>query len=292
MRLLKHLCLACALMLVTGDHAWAVENGPGSASVQPNSQTQAGQNSSQSDQSTKADSGQQTASSGADIVVEAGATYDALSNGYADWHSFYLSVAKTFARREVLYGTFRQTNQFSLNDQELMLGLTQPIGKWTAVVEGSFSPSHQVLSKWSAQGQIGRTFTNGWGFNVGGGHTEYATAKANLGKVTAEKHFKHYRAAYTLVANQLEGAGVAASHIFEGNYYYGEHSSLGMSASVGRDIESLVPFGVVKNDIRGLTLGGLHWFTPNWALSYDAALYRQGDFFTRKGARVGLRHRF
>jgi YaiO family outer membrane protein len=229
----------------------------------------------------------------AGVEVEVGAAYDSLSHGFAPWRSVYLNVTQKLAARRVVYGSFRETNRFSLPDQELLGGVYFPLSRrWTALVEAQASPSHRVLAKWSLLGQVGRDLGHGWVGQVGFRHTEYNQAGANLGIFAIERYWKSYRAAYTLYLSQLQEAGHAASHSLQINYYYRDRQAIGLGFAIGQELENLGPRGILRTETRAFTLTGRHWFTTRWALTYDLSLNRQGGLYTRKGARVGLRRQF
>src|SRR4051812_27874869 len=87
--------------------------------------------------------------------IEAGTTYEQLTNDKPDWKSLYLDASKTFAPRQTLYGTVRETERFELRDFEVAAGYSHPFGaKWTGVIEASHSPDHNVLAAESAFGQL------------------------------------------------------------------------------------------------------------------------------------------
>src|SRR4030095_9631750 len=70
------------------------------------------------------------------VKAEAGATYEQLTNDKPDWKSLYLDAMQTFAPRQTLYGTVRETERFDLRDFELAAGYAHPFGaQWTAVIE-------------------------------------------------------------------------------------------------------------------------------------------------------------
>ena len=86
--------------------------------------------------------------------------------------------------------------------------------------------------------------------------------------------------------------GLAASHLFQGNYYYGEQtSSVGVGLSYGRELERL-PGGLLETNVRSIDVNGRHWFSKTLAVAYTLSLHRQGGLYTRRGVSVGLRYRF
>lgn len=225
--------------------------------------------------------------------VEAGFTRDYLDRGYADWSSTYIEAENKLAERQVVYGMLRETNRFAQKDSELQAGYYHPLGKqWTALVEGNASSTHLVLPKYSVLGQIQYAFDEGWGAHLALRHTEYDYALTNLGILTLERYWGDYRAAYTLYSGYLAEAGSTISQRVQFSHYYADHSWLGMALSGGQELENLGSGMVLQSDVQSLIFNGRHWFNSVWAVSYEAALTRQGNYYTRTGASLGLRRQF
>ncbi len=227
------------------------------------------------------------------VEIELSTSYERLNHGFAPWFSLSLDVSKKLANRRVIYGALRETNRFSLRDQEVMGGVYIPLGKrWLAQVEASVSPSHRVQAKWSAFGQIGRELGRGWVAQAGFRRTAYNQTNANLSIVTIERYWKKYRGAYSLYVAQLPGVGVSTSHSLQANYYYRERNSIGVTVAAGQELTNLGARGLLRTEARGVALSGRHDLNRRWTLNYDLNWNRQGDIYTRKGARVGFRFHF
>ena len=229
------------------------------------------------------------------LEAEAGATYESLSNDKPDWKSLYLDATHTFAPRQTLYGTVRETERFELRDFEFSAGYAQPFGKnWTAVVEASFSPDHRVLAENSFFGQVYWVTGGGWVLNAGARFSEYTDSDTRLLTAGVERHFGHYRAAYTYYNGKPDDADAASSHRVAFDYYYfEERSRVGIAIAWGREVENVgPPTGIVTTDVRSIYLVGRHWFTPDWALAWEIGTHEQGDLYRRTGGRLGLRYRF
>ncbi|MBX3663109.1 MAG: YaiO family outer membrane beta-barrel protein [Burkholderiales bacterium] len=226
--------------------------------------------------------------------VEAGYSRENLSNSLPDWTSTYLLGSHRFGERRVLYGGLRETRRFGLDDSEVHAGLYYPLGaSWTAQVEGSLSPTHEVLAKHSIYGQLQKSLPGGWGVGVGLRHNEYTLSASNVVSLLAERYWGNFRGAYTLYSGRPEGGSSGASHRVQLSYYYADRSSVGISFSDGREVENVgPPRGLLSSDVRNWTLSGQHWLTPAWALTYDLVNHEQGSLYRRQGLRLGIRHSF
>lgn len=225
--------------------------------------------------------------------VEAGFSRDYLNNGYADWSSSYVEAEKKLAERQVVYGMLRETERFQQKDEELLAGYYHPLARqWTGLIEGNASATHYVLPKFSVLAQLQYAFADGWGAHFGLRHTEYDAASTNLGVFTLERYWGAYRAAYTLYSGYLAAAGSTLSQRIQFSRYYAEHSWVGVAFSGGNELENLGNGGVLQTEVQALIVNGRHWFSRDWALSYEASLQQQGNYYTRNGVALGLRYQF
>ena len=228
------------------------------------------------------------------VEIEAGATYDKLTNNYDDWWSRYLVVSKKFNRRQALYGSARETSRFNLRDNELMVGYYHPIDKnWSGHVEASSSSTHRVLPKSSMFGELIRALKGGRVVNFGFRRTEYDNARVNLGIFTAEQYWGNYHAAYSLYYSNLEPNGYAQSHAVIFNYFYTDTSRIGAAVAKGQELENLGPGrGVLKSDVFNLSVTGRHQLDPKWSVSYGASYHEQGRSYLKRGLQIGIKYVF
>lgn len=229
------------------------------------------------------------------LELEAGTTHERLTNDRPDWNSLYLEAAHDLAPRRTLYGWVREVERFDLRDSELAAGYYHPFDpSWTALVEASYSPDHNVLAEASALGQLSWAGGGGWVLSGGARFSRYTENGTRLLTAGVERYFAVYRAAYTLYNGKPEGAGSASSHrLAFDHYYFGERSRVGVAVTWGREVENVgPPSGIITSDVRALNLVGRHWLTSSWALSWELGTHEQGDLYRRTGGKLGLRHRF
>jgi YaiO family outer membrane protein len=220
--------------------------------------------------------------------------YESLSNGYENWRTATLDFSHRFRSGHLFYGSLLATERFRQRDRQATIGFYQPVKKnWTLQFEASVSPNYRTLPKWSAFIGVERKLRKGWNISGGYRRTHYRSAKVNLVNSGVEKYFGNYRAAYTLYVSNLQSTGTSASHRFQFNRYYGEFvSSVGVTAAIGRELESLGSSGVLQTGVRSIGISGRHWFNRRWGMNYDAAFTKQGNFYNRRGASIGISFRF
>lgn len=230
--------------------------------------------------------------------AEMGFSHDALNKGYANWDSSYLDGSHQFGERHSIYGELREARRYNLTDREISGGYYHPLADtWTALLGASVSPDHHVLPKDSLLVQLQKALDGGWDVQAGLRRSLYnpsATAIAtDIMALTGERYWGNYRAAYTLYLGKLQGSGTAPSHALQLSYYYADHSYCTLGGAKGRQAESLGSgLGVLLTEVSSTSLSGRHWLNPGWGLSYEAIVEHQGNLYTRKGIRLGLRHAF
>ena len=225
------------------------------------------------------------------VEVEAGFSYEWLSNSIADWHSEFLEVSKVFGRRSALYGVLRQSRRFDLTDQEVVSGLSLPLHeRWTTVYELSFSPTHRISPGWSALVGVQYNFLEGWNYGIDLRMGNYEHTSVTRFIQSVERYWGNFRGAYSLSLNTLWGAETVNSHQVAFNYYYAAKSSFGINYAMGLELERFGPVDIVSNHVIALSLLGRHWFVPGWALSYEWGWGDVMNHYSRTGVRLGLRH--
>ncbi|MES2564565.1 MAG: YaiO family outer membrane beta-barrel protein, partial [Pseudomonadota bacterium] len=152
-------------------------------------------------------------------------------------------------------------------------------------------PLYDTLPKYALYNQVTRTLPGGWGLGFGVRQSEYTFGSAQVLSLSAERYFGSFRSAYTLYSGGYSGALNSAQR-FQFDYLYGDRNTVGLSYTMGRDFEQpVLGIGVPLNDVRDFTLSGRHWFSPNWALTYDLS-QDQGPLLRRQGLRLGVSRSF
>ena len=199
----------------------------------------------------------------------------------------YLDPAPRLSR----FGGSVESRRVTTGNLDVRFGLHQPVGQnVAALAEPSINTLHEVLPRYTLSTQVTRTLPGGWGLGFGVRQSEYNLGSANLLSLSAERQWGNVRGAYTLYSGR-EGAGFNPAHRFEVSYLYGERNTIGLSYTTGREIENHgLMMGLAAGDPRDWTLSGRHWFSPNWALTYD--VLSQDQLYRRPGLRLGVSRSF
>lgn len=232
--------------------------------------------------------------------IEIGFKYDRLDNNFDDWSESYVAGETWLMQdRAIAYGRFRETTQFNLLDEEVLLGLFALLDRDKRLglaVEGTLNQNAQVLPVWSIDGQVKYALTKQLRAAAGFNHTEFENAQFNQETFRVE-YGNTIQWAYTLELTQVLDAGNGHSNIIEATYYYDReteretNSRIGLKYLVGKIVEDNITF-VIVNDVEALILEGQHFVNRNWAITYSALAWDNGEQYNRFGAGLGIRYRY
>lgn len=217
---------------------------------------------------------------------------DRLDNDNSDWREQAITRAGTAAKGRELFATVRRTERFGEDDGEVELGadlLLNP--NWLLTLEASGSPSHNVLPKYSGHVALGRIFESELILKGGYRSLKYTEDTVDLITLGFEREFERFYLAYEFGRSEL-GSEAQNSHSVELALKYGARSRAGLAYVTGSEAVRVGAGRIAVSDIRALALSGLHWFLPQWGISYTLGQFEQGDFYTRDGALLGLAYRF
>jgi hypothetical protein len=239
-------------------------------------------------------------------------------SSFADWRRLGLEGGARPADTGAAYAQTLPGDPLGLNSPESIGGYWRPLSQnlsslvETSVVQGTLGGTER-----SVMGQLGTQFGNGWGMQAGIRHSELGVPPpseapafglgltslpvqgtgpnvgADLGVLTFERFWDRYRGAYTVSTGRADGGATATSHRVQLNYFYASRSSVGLSYTIGRSFDSpLVLNAMTPVETSNVGVVGEHWFSPSWALNYNALIEDRGIEGLKPEIRVGLRLRF
>lgn len=236
-----------------------------------------------------------TAASGAEPSatpweVRAEAQHDNLDHGQPDWSEELLQLAWKPRAGLAILGGARATERFDQRDGEGFGAAYLPLAATTTLhLEGSASGTHHVLARESGLAEISQQLGHGWVASVGGKLARYDTGDVRIASATVEKYVGDWRLAYTGYLSRADDGGWAPAHRLSATWYRDTLTYVTASAATGRELENVLPQGLVSTDVRAYAVGGGLRLGREWGLSLDAGHVRQGDLYTRRYARLGLR---
>ncbi|AEG93431.1 YaiO family outer membrane beta-barrel protein [Ramlibacter tataouinensis] len=220
------------------------------------------------------------------------AEHSELDKGNTDWRELTLQLSRQWQPREAAELGLAQTRRFGLDDTQLRLGYSRPLSqRLTGSLQASASPTHRVLPKGSLGGALQYEFSPGWLLHGGARHTRYDATDVDEGRLALERYFGDY----SLLAGWTPARALGQdTHAFElrGSWYYAPDSSVGVIAARGDEATQLGEDRIVLAEVRSLALLGRHRLSPQAALLWSLGRTRQGSFYTRTGASLGLQFAF
>lgn len=224
---------------------------------------------------------------------EAGFTQERLSNDLPGWRSRYLLGEWHRPDHSVLYGGLRGTERYLRNDQEAHFGGVLPLNAQTQLqAEAGFSNTHRVLAQRYGFVQAQYQPAPGWSVAGGARRSVYETGLSRVLHVSVERYIGNERFGYTRYEGGPDGSGLAPSHRLQWAHSYGARDWIGPALVRGRETEYTGGNNFLTSQVRGLSLSGRHDLDSDWAMLWDVGTVRQGDSYTRRGVRLGLRHAF
>lgn len=225
--------------------------------------------------------------------LETGVGWQDLGRGLPDWRSQYIAYQRSPAKDHAVFGGVQREDRFDASDVEGRAGWARPWNDdWSFVLEGSVAPGADVLPRWSGRIRLRRAVGDGWGVYGGVSQSSYADDDLATAAVGAERYTGPWYAALTVQAGRLQGADTTWSGHARLDRYYASDSRVGLIAAAGRETESIGDGRFLTSSTLGFALLGLHRVAPRWSVSWELLVHEQGDIYTRKGFRAGLRYDF
>lgn len=211
-----------------------------------------------------------------------------LDKGQADWNSATLVLGRHWSRRQLAELELTETRRFGLRDTEVAAGGAFPLGEAVTVnLRATHSPTHRVLPEASLAGALQYEFRRAWLLHGALKGTRYAATDVSQASVGLEHYFGNWSAMGVAHFARAFGQHTQAGEL-RASYYYGDRSSLGVIASSGEEVVETGPGTQAIAKVRALALVGRHALDPRWSFLYGLHYSRQGDFYTRRGATLGV----
>lgn len=227
--------------------------------------------------------------------VELGYRHEALTRG-ADWKEVSLDGAWRPAERTGLELGARWLERFGLEDLDLRAAANRRLtAAWTLSAEASASPGHRVVPALTGGASLQRVL--GGGFVGSGGarwsrwETDAGASDVVLGSLGLEMYWRTFRVGWTGTLARVADSW-APSNALAWDVYLGERDRLGVVLAAGREVEATGGPAPVVSTVLAAALRGRRGLGADWAVVAEVGVQRQGDLYTRGGARIGLRRSF
>lgn len=223
------------------------------------------------------------------VAISQGVDY--LSGPSADWHDTSLAVRYQAAPRLGFGAGVTRVERFGLSETQASAGADVPLSeRLNLSVDGSTSNKHQILARHALGATVQYEFAKGWLVHAGGRTSSYNDVHVNQSLLMLERYVGDYSFSGAWRAARAFGA-TAHSGELRANYFYNERSAIGLSFASGKEAANIA--GTTRlSSVNSAALIGRHWFDQRWAVTYALAHTRQGDFYIRNGANLGLQATF
>lgn len=227
--------------------------------------------------------------------IEVGYRYERLTK-LADWRELSVEAGWRGPGSAGMEIAVRGLERFGLRDLDLAASGSAPFAPgWTVAGEASASPQHRFMPAFTGGASLQRTLGSGF---VGSGGVRWSRydgeagiTDVGIGSLGIESYLGAFRLGWTGYLATLEGDW-SASNAVACDLYYGDRGRAGLILAAGREIESTGGPAPIVSTVLAAALRGRHGFGGGWALTYELGIQRQGDLYTRGGARIGLRRHF
>jgi YaiO family outer membrane protein len=219
-----------------------------------------------------------------------------VSGGRPAWRAASVEVRLGRADGATVALSARDLERFGLRDDELAVAARTPWrGRWLLSGEASGTLAPSFAPAFAAAVGLERALGRGFAASarVRWAHYEGGTGAADpiFASAGVERYFGAQRLAATGYLASLGGA-LSASARLAWDVYYGARSRFGVALAGGRELESTGAASPLATDVLSGALAGAHAVGEAWAVLYEVGVQRQGDLYTRAGARLGLVRRF
>ncbi|MGE5523382.1 MAG: YaiO family outer membrane beta-barrel protein [Rhodospirillaceae bacterium] len=132
---------------------------------------------------------------------------------------------------------------------------------------------------------------DGWKLTAGARSREYSNSVLNsrVGHITLQRWFGEWSTAYSMQFEKRGGWNLAPSQSLQLGYALAPRSTVGVAYTTGQELAFFGPQGMLKTDVRALSLQAEHAVEKNWSLRFDAGYYDHGELPSHKTIRIGFR---
>ena len=224
--------------------------------------------------------------------LEFSVRHDWLDNDSSDWRRQRLDYFASQRDGVAWYGALLREQRFEEWDEGFEAGAVVALDPlWNLQSEIGYQFSPFFSPRWYADLRLQRSLPQGFLAAASVRRTDYATSQVDRLALSAERYWNNWRGGYTLNISDVSNAGTPIGHSASLDYYYSGLSYFGLRVTLGEE-EAVEGSQLFTSSVRAVGLQGRHWVSARWALSWEFGTVKQGDYYTRRGAQIGIRHAF
>lgn len=222
----------------------------------------------------------------------AGVAHETLSNGQPDWNNQFIELQLEKNSMSRYSARLGRDQRFAGTDVTVGLGTEHSWSQgWFAGLDLVTAGNSTFQPEFSYSGHLGRVVADGWVAKLQYRQRHYPSANVDSTVATLEKYVGDFRVAYSLGLSRLQGAANLPNHTLTANWFYAEHSSVGMTVNSGKEAESIGNGTVLETDVRGISFSGRRPLGERFGIQWWVGVHDQGDFYRRQFLGLAVSYR-
>ena len=223
--------------------------------------------------------------------IEISHSNDWLNKDYKNWQSNNINLFIPQKEKGTTNIEFSQVNRYGMKDETAYINYTYPTKFGAANIELAMTSNPDFLYKSLYGLGWNGVIANGFGYITSYRQRKYNDVLSDMFSVTIEKYFSDYRLAYTNTQSTLDKDQREESHRVQLQWIAESNNRLGISYSSGNEPIDLGFHQLSSTNINHLQLDGVYWI-KDFGISAAVWHIKQGEFYTRNGAQIGIRMAF
>ncbi len=228
--------------------------------------------------------------------VEAGYTFDSLTNNYANWNSEYVNVFLPLHQNGLVNVQLQNANRYGQNDQDINITYAYPFSYGILNLYGGASPNGHFLPQSTLGTEWDGHLPNGFGYILGANQKQfssfYSNASTNAYNLGLEKYIGEFRFAYVGTISSINrDAGSYASKV-QAQWIGETNNRLGFTYASGMEPTVVSLNNLAAIQFNYVQVDSLYWLTKD--IGITAALWhgKEASYYQRNGGQLGLRFNF
>jgi YaiO family outer membrane protein len=228
--------------------------------------------------------------------VEAGYTFDSLTNNYANWNSEYLNVFLPLHQNGLVNVQLQNANRYGQNDQDINIIYAYPFSYGILNLYGGTSPNGHFLPQTTFGAEWDGRLPQSFGYILGANQKQfssfYSNASTNAYSLGLEKYIGDFRFAYVGTVSSINrDVGSYASKV-QAQWIGPTNNRLGITYAGGMEPTVVSLNNLVPIQFSYVQIDALYWLTNT--VGVTAALWHgnEASYYQRNGGQLGLRFNF
>ena len=228
--------------------------------------------------------------------IEAGYSFDSLSNGYANWNSQYVNLFLPLHEKGLVNIQVQNANRFSQTDQDVNLTYAQSFKYGILNLSGGYSPNGHFLPQAAVglewNGRLPQNFGYIASVNQKQFSSFYSNASTNAYNLGLEKYIGEYRFAYVGSISSINRQQGSYASKIQAQWVGETNNRLGLTVAQGIEPTVVALNQLASIQFNYVQIDSLYWLTKDIGLTSALWHGKEGAYYQRNGGQIGLRLNF